>query len=146
MSAKLLVSCMAATVIAGGAAAAVTAAASITPTASTPGYTVAPVVFGAPLPLDPAADVPTPDQLNGVLIGLADPGVSYCVAVGDIDRDRVVGAPFFSRAHRRHRLHYAGEEPLRQRVVVAWQQRTKPQLFVSQLARRFTDEFADLAF
>ena len=77
MSAKLLVSCMAATVIAGGAAAAVTAAASITPTASTPGYTVAPVVFGAPLPLDPAADVPTPDQLNGVLIGLADPGVPF---------------------------------------------------------------------
>lgn len=34
-------------------------------------------VFGIPLPLDPAADVPTADQLTGVLTGLADPGVSF---------------------------------------------------------------------
>ena len=35
------------------------------------------MVFGAPLPLDPAADVPSADQLNGVLYGLADPNVSF---------------------------------------------------------------------
>jgi hypothetical protein len=38
---------------------------------------VAPVVFGVPMPLDPAADVPTPGQLYSVLTGLADPGVSF---------------------------------------------------------------------
>lgn len=32
---------------------------------------------GAPLPLDPAADVPTTDQLNGVLYSLADPSVPF---------------------------------------------------------------------
>ena len=31
------------------------------------------MVFGAPLPLDPAADLPTADQITGVLNGLADP-------------------------------------------------------------------------
>ena len=38
---------------------------------------VAPVVFGAPLPLDPAVDLPTADQLSGVLYGLADPAVPF---------------------------------------------------------------------
>lgn len=33
--------------------------------------------LGAPLPLDPAANVPSPDQLNGVLYGLADPNVPF---------------------------------------------------------------------
>ncbi len=79
MSAKLLATCMAAAVIAGGAATAVTAVVSITPIASAPvqSFEVAPVVFGAPLPLDPAADVPNADQLNGVLLGLADPNVPF---------------------------------------------------------------------
>ena len=44
-------------------------------TASSP--QVQPVVFGVPMPLDPAADVPSPDQLYGVLRGLADPGVPF---------------------------------------------------------------------
>ncbi len=35
------------------------------------------VVFGVPMPLDPAADVPSTDQLFRVLNGLADPGVSF---------------------------------------------------------------------
>jgi hypothetical protein len=35
------------------------------------------VVFGNPLPLDPAADLPTADQLYGVLYGLADPNVPF---------------------------------------------------------------------
>ncbi len=38
---------------------------------------VQPVVFGVPMPLDPAADLPTPDQLYGVLNGLANPGVPF---------------------------------------------------------------------
>jgi hypothetical protein len=35
------------------------------------------VVFGAPLPLQPGADVPTPDQLSNVLYGLANPDVPF---------------------------------------------------------------------
>jgi hypothetical protein len=57
----------AAAVLAGGAV-------SITPSAS-PAVELA--VFGVPMPLDPAVDVPTADQLNGVLYGLADPGVPF---------------------------------------------------------------------
>lgn len=38
---------------------------------------VQPVVFGVPMPLDPAADVPSPDQLYSVLNGLANPGVPF---------------------------------------------------------------------
>lgn len=71
---------MAATVIASGVASAVTAAVvSITPIASVPvqSFEVAPVVFGAPLPLDPAADLPSPDELNVILFGLADPNVPF---------------------------------------------------------------------
>ena len=69
MTKKLLVTCMAAVAIAGAAAA---GAVIVTPIAS---VDVAPVVFGAPLPLDPATDLPTADQLTGVLAGLADPNV-----------------------------------------------------------------------
>jgi len=60
----------AAAVIAGGA----TSVVSITPTTSP---TVAPVVFGVPMPLDPAVDLPSADQLNSVLYGLADPSVPF---------------------------------------------------------------------
>ena len=74
MTQKLLATCVAAAAIAGGAAAGVTAGVSITASAS-PAVQLA--VFGAPLPLDPALDVPTSDQLTGVLIGLADPGVPF---------------------------------------------------------------------
>jgi hypothetical protein len=68
---KILATCMAAAAIAGGAAA---AASAVVPAA---GPEVAPVVFGAPLPLDPAADLPTADQLIGVLAALADPAVPF---------------------------------------------------------------------
>ncbi|OBK18188.1 hypothetical protein A5635_02825 [Mycobacterium asiaticum] len=45
-------------------------------------YQVQPVVFGAPLPLDPApvpapANLPTAPQLTGILTNLADPNVSF---------------------------------------------------------------------
>lgn len=70
MTQKLLTTCMAAVAIAGAAAAVTVAAPAGRPA-------VQPVVFGAPLPLDPAADVPTADQLNGVLVGLADPNVPF---------------------------------------------------------------------
>lgn len=79
MTAKLIATCMASAAIAGGAAAAVTAVVSITPIASAPA--VAPMAFGTQIfpdvPLDPAADVPDADQLNGVLYGLADPNVPF---------------------------------------------------------------------
>ena len=79
MRAKLLATGMAAAAIAGGAATTVTAVVSITPIASPASVSldVAPMVFGAPLPLDPAADLPSADQLNGVLYGLADPSVPF---------------------------------------------------------------------
>lgn len=71
MTQKLLATCVAAAAIAGGAAAVATAAVP----ARVPA--VGPMVFGAPLPLDPAADLPTADQLTGVLAALADPGVPF---------------------------------------------------------------------
>lgn len=71
MTAKLLATCTAAAAV---AAAAVTAVVSATPAVSP---LVAPVVFGAPMPLDPAAALPTADQLTGVLYGLADPNVPF---------------------------------------------------------------------
>ena len=74
MTHKLLACCLAAAAIAGGAAAATTAAQTIMPSNSP---AVQQVVFGAPLPLDPVADVPTADQVTGVLNSLADPGVPF---------------------------------------------------------------------
>ncbi len=40
-------------------------------------YQVQPVVFGAPLPQDPAASMPTAGQLTGILNSLADPSVPF---------------------------------------------------------------------
>jgi hypothetical protein len=68
---------MAAVAAIGAAAAGVTCIASVT--AMSP--RVQPVVFGAPLPLDPvtpvAAGIPTVDQLATVLNALQDPSVSF---------------------------------------------------------------------
>ena len=74
MTHKLLVSCVTAAAIAGASAAATTAVQTLMPSNSA---AVQPAVFGVPLPLDPAADVPTADQITGVLNGLADPGVPF---------------------------------------------------------------------
>ncbi len=74
MTHKLLASCLAAAAIAGGAAAATTAVQTIMPSNSA---AVQPVVFGVPMPLDTAYDVPTADQITGVLSSLADPGVPF---------------------------------------------------------------------
>lgn len=74
MTAKLLAKGMAAAAIAGAAVAAVV---SITPITTHISSAITPVVLGTPLPLDPAADVPNADQLNGVLYGLADPSVPF---------------------------------------------------------------------
>jgi len=71
---KLLLTCVAAAAILGGAAGGVAAVDAIRPIASP---AVQPVVFGIPLPQDPTADLPTADQLYGVLYGLADPNVSF---------------------------------------------------------------------
>lgn len=71
---KLLATCAAAAAIAAGGAAALTAVVSITPSAPP---AIQPAVFGAPLPLNPAVDIPTSEQLNTVLYGLADPNVPF---------------------------------------------------------------------
>ncbi len=77
MTVKSLATGMAALAAIGAAAAGVTCIASVT--AVSPD--VQPVVFGAPLPLDPVApvgvDLPTADQLSTVLNTLQDPSVSF---------------------------------------------------------------------
>jgi hypothetical protein len=70
---KSLATGVAAVAAIGAAAAGVTSIASVTP--ATP--QVQPVVYGAPLPLDPGADVPTSDQLITVLNGLQNPSVPF---------------------------------------------------------------------
>ena len=74
MSLKYLTTGLAAAAFVGAAALGVTSIASGPATFST---AVIPVVFGAAPPLDPAADVPTSDELIAVLNGLADPSVPF---------------------------------------------------------------------
>ena len=74
MSLKSLTIGVAAAAMVGAAAVGVTSVASAAP-AATPATIGAGV--GAPLPLDPAADVPTADELTGILTQLADPGVPF---------------------------------------------------------------------
>ncbi|HEY1841195.1 MAG TPA: hypothetical protein VGG53_13435 [Mycobacterium sp.] len=64
---------MAAVAAIGAAAAGVSCIASVTSESPR----VQPVVFGAPLPLDPGVDVPTADQLVSVLNTLQDPSVPF---------------------------------------------------------------------
>jgi hypothetical protein len=70
---KSLATGVAAVAAVGAAAAGVTCIASVTTTLPE----VQPVVFSAPLPLDPAVDLPTADQLATVLNTLQDPSVSF---------------------------------------------------------------------
>jgi hypothetical protein len=70
---KSLATGFAAVAAIGAAAAGVTCIASVTGASPQ----VQPVVFGAPLPQDPAVDLPTPDQLVTVLNTLQDPSVSF---------------------------------------------------------------------
>ena len=76
MTVKSLATGVAAVAAIGAAAAGVTCIASVTTTLPE----VQPVVFSAPLPLDPVvpgADVPTPDVLAGLLNSLQDPSVPF---------------------------------------------------------------------
>ncbi|MFZ3269411.1 MAG: hypothetical protein WA622_03980 [Mycobacterium sp.] len=73
MTVKSLATGVTALAAIGAAAAGVTCIASVT--AASP--QVQPVVFGAPLPLAPGVDLPTPDQLVTVLNTLQDPSVSF---------------------------------------------------------------------
>ncbi|MBO0864403.1 MAG: hypothetical protein J2P16_04940 [Mycobacterium sp.] len=73
MSVKSLATGVAAIAAIGAAAAGVTSLASVSPGPAQ----VQPVVFGAPLPLDPAASLPTPGELVGVLNSLQDPSVPF---------------------------------------------------------------------
>lgn len=77
MTGRILATCVAAAAVAGGAVAAVTSVVTITPITPVTAAEFTPVVFGAPLPLDPPADVPTAEQLTGVLYGLANPAVPF---------------------------------------------------------------------
>lgn len=72
MTLKLLATGVAAAAVVAGAAAGLTAM-----TGAPAAPQVTPAVFGSPLPLDPAAVLPTADQLTGVLYGLANPGVPF---------------------------------------------------------------------
>lgn len=63
--------------ITGLAAIAIAAAAPICAPAVAATPPIDPVVFELPLPLDPAADVPTNDQLLGLVNALAAPGVPF---------------------------------------------------------------------
>lgn len=72
MTMKFLAAGVAAAAVVAGAAAGTTA---LTSSLGAPAVALASV--GAPLPLDPAADIPSADQLNGVLYGLADPSVPF---------------------------------------------------------------------
>ncbi|WP_109562108.1 hypothetical protein [Mycolicibacillus trivialis] len=68
---KFLATSVAAVAALGAAAAGLTSPATVT-------APVQPVVFDAPLPLEPPdAALPSPDQLTGVLNGLADPNVPF---------------------------------------------------------------------
>ncbi len=77
---KTIATGVAAVAAIGAAAAGVTSIASLTPMMPQ----VQPVAVGAPLPQDPppGANVPTPDQLTGLLNTLSDPGVSYTTKTG----------------------------------------------------------------
>ena len=72
--AKGIVTMAGAAAVAGAATAGVMSASWGVTAESVP---VQPVVFGAPMPLDPADDVPSADQLYAVLNGLANPGVPF---------------------------------------------------------------------
>ncbi len=71
---KILATSVAAAAIVAGAAAGLTSIAFSGPVAAP---AVQPAVFGVPLPLDPAVDVPAASDLTGVLYGLADPSVPF---------------------------------------------------------------------
>ena len=78
MTQKVLATCVAAAAIVAGVAGGMTVAETGLP-AVAPAVTpaVTPAVFGTPLPADDVAGVPTTEQLNAVLYGLADPNVSF---------------------------------------------------------------------
>ncbi len=81
MTVKSLATGVAAIAVIGAAAAGVTSLASVIPAAPQ----IQPVMFDVPLPMAPAAGVPTPDQLTGVLNGLADPGVPFANKAGLVE-------------------------------------------------------------
>lgn len=81
MTMKALASGMAAVAAIGAAAGVISIAAG--PASSD--TVVKQVVLSAPLPLDPSANLPTPDQLTTVLNGLADPSVPFANKSGLVE-------------------------------------------------------------
>jgi hypothetical protein len=110
MTVKSLAASVAAVAAVGAAASGV--APMVTMAATNPAATrVALAVFGAPLPLEPAADVPTADQLTGVLNSLADPGVPFANKAGLVEGG--VGPAEASMAdHQLQKAARKGELPL----------------------------------
>ena len=107
MTVKSLATGVAAIAAIGAAAAGVTSIATVYPGAPS----VQPVVLGAPLPLDPAADLPTPDQLVGVLNQLQDPNVPFSNK-GNLVQGGVGGAEGHIADSRLQRAAQNGQLPL----------------------------------
>lgn len=87
------------------------AAAGVTSITSPVAYQVQPVVFGAPLPQDPAAAVPTPAQLNGILTSLANPDVSFSNK-GDLVEGGIGGTEAHLADHQLKKAAKNGQLPL----------------------------------
>ncbi|OBK21739.1 hypothetical protein A5634_09080 [Mycobacterium asiaticum] len=90
------------------------AAAGVTSIVSPVEHQVQPVVFGAPLPLDPApapANVPTVSQLNGILTSLADPNVSFSNK-GDLVEGGIGGTEAHLADHQLKKAAKNGQLPL----------------------------------
>jgi hypothetical protein len=80
MTVKALVTGVASVAVGVAALGAALGAAPVQPIPSgsrTAVYQVQPAALAAPLPLDQTSSLPTADQLNGVLNGLADPNVPF---------------------------------------------------------------------
>lgn len=80
-------------------------------------YQVQPVVFGAPLPQDPApvpapaTAVPTASQLTGILTSLADPNVSF-TSKGDLVEGGIGGTEAHIADHQLKKAAKNGDLPL----------------------------------
>lgn len=89
------------------------AAGGLTAVAGPAGHQVQPVVFGAPMPQDPApaTSVPTAAQLTGILTNLADPNVSF-TSKGDLVEGGIGGTEAHIADHQLKKAAKNGDLPL----------------------------------
>jgi hypothetical protein len=104
MSMRSIATGFAAVAAIGAAAAGVSA---VAPAA----YQVQPVVFGAPLPQDPAASMPTAGQLTGILNSLADPSVPFA-SKGNLVEGGISGTEAHMADHQLKKAAKNGDLPL----------------------------------